>query len=267
MAPVLHEGTFYGGVRIDLDLGGAGQLLAGDESTEGDADVACRFFLDDRGHAFGTRNDDGALADVLASDELQQVLADRTAAFLTVGDHVVRLEPLGFAADSARWWSGVSVRRSEFAAAANAMLWQTLLLGLMTTFAAGLLIWFLAGRIAKPVARSADRMQDIADRGGDLTSEIEVLTNDEGGRVAKAFNAFQALLRDLLREVAGSSKSISSGTRGISEASQVEAGAARCDFLDRNNRRSRTVCRSPQHHFGERSVGQAVGGYVGRACR
>ncbi|MBL8734283.1 MAG: methyl-accepting chemotaxis protein [Planctomycetes bacterium] len=210
-APVAVADKVYGAVRIDLPLDFADRLLASGNH--------CRFFLDDHG---------AAIAAAGAGPELEAVLGDAATTadlgkgepfFREIGDHVARFEPIDVGNGAARWWSGVLQPTSSYMAAANTMLWRNLLLGAVASGTALALLWYLAGRITRPIAFSASRLQEIAGGEGDLTRDLEVLGEDEGGQVAKAFNNFQSVLRDLLRQVTTTAETIASGTSGMSSAS------------------------------------------------
>ncbi|MBL8756470.1 MAG: methyl-accepting chemotaxis protein [Planctomycetes bacterium] len=208
LAPVCHDGAFHGAVRVDMDLGFAAELLA-DSNGAG-------FYLSETGRRIAASTP-GLVDQVLATPAAVAGLTARQPFDVTAGDHIAHFEPCTFAGTVL--WSGVVVPEATNAAAANQVLWQNLGLGALSIVIAVSVLWFLAGKIARPIATSAARMQEIANGGGDLTTELAVVTEDEGGTVAKAFNAFQGILRKLLKDVAGAATSLASGTDGISSAS------------------------------------------------
>jgi methyl-accepting chemotaxis protein len=210
LAPVLAGTTFHGAVRVDLGLEFASALLADSEQ--------CAFYLSEAGKPFASNRPAGELAALLGAPALTAALAQRDAIAFEHDGQSVCLEPVTIGGNQ-RLWAGVMVPRSEHARAANALFWQNLGLAALACFAGFGVLWFLAGRIARPIATSAARMQEIASGGGDLTTELTVMSQDEGGKVAAAFNAFQVVLRNLLREVSTAATSISAGTDGMSAAS------------------------------------------------
>lgn len=211
LAPIVHAGNCFGAVGIELDLAGAGALLQSDQG--------CRFYLDAAGEAFLKNQQDPALAALRDHGDLAQGIAAGDAFEVRLPAHLAQLTPITIAPGAAPWWSGVLMPTASFAAQANLVLWQNLGLGLGAITLAIAMLWFLAGRISRPIADSAARLREIASGGGDLTTELPVLSDDEGGRVAQGFNAFLGVVRSLLREVATTADSIHSGTQGMSSAS------------------------------------------------
>ena len=61
----------------------------------------------------------------------------------------------------------------------------------------------MAGRLAQPIALTADKFEELAEGGGDLTIRIGVSAKNEVGNLGKSFNAFMEKLHDI---VAGTKK-------------------------------------------------------------
>jgi methyl-accepting chemotaxis protein len=211
LAPVVHDNTFYGVVRVDFDLGGANELLK-----EGEG---CRFYLDQRGMVLTTAAENEGFAALGKDARLPDLLAKGEPFELHIADQVARVRPIQVCEGSAPYWSGIMVPTANFTAQAQSVLWQNIGLGLLASTIALGLLWFFAGRISRPIAESADRLREIASGGGDLTTELAVLSHDEGGKVAQGFNAFLGVVRGLLRDVASTAQSIQGGTQGMSAAS------------------------------------------------
>jgi len=70
------------------------------------------------------------------------------------------------------------------------------------------LSFFLGDSVAKPVRLVVGKLADIAQGGGNLTKELEVLAEDEIGNLAKSFNSFIAGLRKIIAGVKLSSERI-----------------------------------------------------------
>ncbi|MCA8963883.1 MAG: methyl-accepting chemotaxis protein [Planctomycetes bacterium] len=210
-APIVTADTFHGGTMILMDLSFADQLLA--------ADGKDRFFLDETGAPFAASGNVADIERMAADAQLQEALTTGEASELRHEEHVVRLVPIRLGHNATTWWSGVQILRSSYTAAASAVLWNGLGLGLLISLVAIAMLWWLAGRIAQPLANTVTRLKDIASGGGDLTSELPVVTKDEVGQVAEGFNSFQWVVRGLLKEVANTSDAIRSGTEGMSAAS------------------------------------------------
>jgi methyl-accepting chemotaxis protein len=64
----------------------------------------------------------------------------------------------------------------------------TIILGIVSIMLVALVIYFVLGRVTKPIVSVADTLKDIAEGEGDLTHTIIVHSKDEVGDLAKYFN-------------------------------------------------------------------------------
>jgi len=83
-------------------------------------------------------------------------------------------------------------------------------------------LWIAFG-VAKPIRRVAERLEAISGGGADLTQELEVLSVDETGRLAAAFNRFVAGLAQMVRDIREATDQVSHGAQ--TTASSAEAAA------------------------------------------
>ncbi len=86
------------------------------------------------------------------------------------------------------------------------------------------LIWYVGGRLAKPLRSTADLLKDIADGEGDLTSRVEVNSGDEIGELGKWFNSFVNDLDRMIAQVRGLTNELGSSA-AITAQSQDEVSA------------------------------------------
>jgi len=97
---------------------------------------------------------------------------------------------------------------------------KIILIGL-TVFGALMLLfglYFGKKAIVKPIADVNDKLKEIASGDGDLTSNLEVKTDDEIGKLAENFNKFVGSIRDMVVEISaasGSLEDISNALDGI----------------------------------------------------
>jgi methyl-accepting chemotaxis protein len=92
-------------------------------------------------------------------------------------------------------------------------------------FAAGLLSFAFAGfsarrHIATPLGEIATHFRALGSGGGDLTVHLDASRRDEIGEIARGFNAFVAVLRTLMGEVAASSTRIATATSQVARSSE-----------------------------------------------
>lgn len=78
-------------------------------------------------------------------------------------------------------------------------------------------LWWIGGRIARPLKRLASRMQAIASGNGDLTQRLPVQGRDESAAVAEQFNAFADKIQAILLDVRRSSESVNHAANEITQ--------------------------------------------------
>lgn len=86
--------------------------------------------------------------------------------------------------------------------------------------------WIAAAGIVRPLAGIVDRLKDIAEGEGDLTTRLEVLSKDEIGQVAQWFNTFIDKIHELIRDVAENADYLDSSSTRLEELSQAMAREA-----------------------------------------
>ncbi|HEY2990897.1 MAG TPA: methyl-accepting chemotaxis protein, partial [Candidatus Binatia bacterium] len=95
----------------------------------------------------------------------------------------------------------------------------------------GIYVW-VARRVAKPVGRAVERLEQLASGDADLTLRLPVTSGDETGRLALVLNRFLDNLHHLVREiressarVATASQQLSAGVAQLSVGSQEQASS------------------------------------------
>ncbi|MDF1838864.1 MAG: methyl-accepting chemotaxis protein, partial [Planctomycetota bacterium] len=124
------------------------------------------------------------------------------------------------------------VSEDEVLASVNDLLKLSGLLTLAGVATLLCLIWYVGGRLAKPLRSTADLLKDIADGEGDLTSRVVVESGDEIGELGKWFNSFVNDLDRMISEVRGltdqlgSSAEVASKSQGeVSSGTTTQAAA------------------------------------------
>jgi len=91
----------------------------------------------------------------------------------------------------------------------------------------------MASSISKPIIEVTNTIKDISEGEGDLTHSLKVHSKDEVGDLARYFNKLMEVLRrpigetkDVLEELAASSKSLSSVSNDLSASSEETASTA-----------------------------------------
>jgi methyl-accepting chemotaxis protein len=90
----------------------------------------------------------------------------------------------------------------------------------------------LNSKITKPINNVVDTLVDLTDRDGDLTTRLEVKTNDEIKDLAERFNMFMEKLHDIISSVRNSAVSvthssdeIATGNQDLSQRTQEQASS------------------------------------------
>lgn len=68
---------------------------------------------------------------------------------------------------------------------------------------------FVAGTMVKSILTVTESLKEVARGEGDLTKRLKIVSNDEIGELSKWFNTFIEKLQDMIREISGSSTTIS----------------------------------------------------------
>ncbi len=88
------------------------------------------------------------------------------------------------------------------------------------------LAWLAAGRVVNPLIRIVDKLKDIAEGEGDLTTRLEVTGKDEIGQVAQWFNTFIDKIHALIRDVDKNADQLNQSSSTLAQVSQVMAQGA-----------------------------------------
>jgi len=86
-----------------------------------------------------------------------------------------------------------------------------------------IIVVLIARRLTKPISRTVNVLQDIAQGEGDLTKRIPITSNDEAGDLARWFNTFVEKLAGIIHQVAKSIKEIEAGTGQMAAAIEQQA--------------------------------------------
>lgn len=92
-------------------------------------------------------------------------------------------------------------------------------------FVGVLLAWVISKGITKPLSMAAARLKDIAEGDGDLTTRLEIKTEDEVGELAVSFNTFVGKLQEIIKDVKTNTDTLNSSSKELSQlSSQMSEG-------------------------------------------
>jgi methyl-accepting chemotaxis protein len=97
------------------------------------------------------------------------------------------------------WTILTSVPEKDVLAAVNRLTRITIIIVIIAVIVSGLITFFVAGTIAKPIVRVALTLKDISEGEGDLTKTIEVTSKGEIGDLALYFNKTLEKIKNLVK--------------------------------------------------------------------
>ncbi|NWJ41345.1 MAG: hypothetical protein HXX12_10270 [Geothrix sp.] len=104
-------------------------------------------------------------------------------------------------------------------------LWRSFVFNFVASFVVWVVTFFLVYRISLWITRPLKSMAEGLGK-SDLTLELAVESEDEIAQVAIAFNAYNARLRGIFRNMSGSSSSVASGATQLSASSEQMAATS-----------------------------------------
>ncbi|MGY4877807.1 methyl-accepting chemotaxis protein [Vreelandella aquamarina] len=236
-APILVDGEFRGIAGADLSLSFTQTLLT-------DANQA---LYEGAGRMALIAEQGVLVADTAGEDDLGMPATDSLESTLLAGIEeaiaqnrlhrskadgmLKRFQPITLGDDAATWVLVLQLPESVALAELNDLqsvlseqkqqntLGMTLI-GLLLATIGMAALWWIGGRIARPLKRLANRMEEIASGHGDLTQRLPVHGRDESAAVAQQFNAFAEKIQAILLDVRQSSESVNTAATEIATGGQ-----------------------------------------------
>jgi methyl-accepting chemotaxis protein len=124
--------------------------------------------------------------------------------------------PISFGAATKKWSFGANVPLAEVTHQATVIFWQSIIVSVLGIILLGIVVWFLAGGITKPILGIASTIRQIATE-KDLTLDIDVASRDELGVMAREFNNMMKALRDSFLMVSDAAKHVNTQATDVSK--------------------------------------------------
>ncbi|PFG46195.1 methyl-accepting chemotaxis protein [Vibrio sp. ES.051] len=86
--------------------------------------------------------------------------------------------------------------------------------------------------VVKPVEKVAQALHEIAEGGGDLTKRLNIITNDEFGRLATSFDSFVEHLQSLVQSIVHSANSLGVCSSDIKRSAHINAQSMKSQSAD-----------------------------------
>ena len=228
VAPVTRDGGSVGVVGMDISMNQMQEIADDCEEFSGKAVLG---ILSPTGTIMGFKGKpDYVGKDLVEYSESYKAVKDRVLAgetlsvWATNGDLVIYY-PFEIGETSQYIVSCMRIPEHVIVAPAKAALYKIIGLGTLCLVIAAAVMWVVAGKIAKPIVEVVSRLDDISDGEGDLTVQLEVLSKDEVGQLATAFNKFVSKIHDTIAEVAAVTLDVASASTQIAASSEeIAAG-------------------------------------------
>ncbi|MBZ0150246.1 MAG: methyl-accepting chemotaxis protein, partial [Planctomycetes bacterium] len=175
----------------------------------------------------------GGAAGVVIPDQASAELASHGAASWQQDGDIAFANRVEIVNGSSQPWTvAVRVPAATLQGAATAVALEMALVGGLAALLGIGLVWWTARRITRPLLQVSAAMDEIATGGGDLSRRLPVVSADEVGRVATAFNGFVASVAAIVERVRANTSAFAARTSTVSRSSTC---------LDEQAREQRTV--------------------------
>ncbi|MCG8567930.1 MAG: methyl-accepting chemotaxis protein, partial [Desulfobacterales bacterium] len=118
------------------------------------------------------------------------------------------------------WAVGVTALGDEILAPIKQLGQINIIIAVVLTLVASLVVFLIAGMIAKSVNQVEAGLKDTAQGEGDLTKRLEVKSKDEVGSLARWFNIFIEKLQGIISDIADNSGNLEKASSGLLQISQ-----------------------------------------------
>jgi len=151
-----------------------------------------------------------------------------------VGSDVICFySPIRVGESNTPWSFAVAITDKTVLAPVNEMIKTAIFIGIAMLVIAIAVAAIMASSISKPIIEVTNTIKDISEGEGDLTQNIKVHSKDEVGDLARYFNKLMEVLRkpisetkDVLEQLAASSKDLSAVSNDLSASSEETASTA-----------------------------------------
>ncbi len=142
-------------------------------------------------------------------------------------EYYASVTPVVFKGIDTTWTLGIEVPKAVILEKANAIFYQSVIIGLLGLIILYVIVYITAGKIVRPIIKSAEIARDIAD--GKLNTHIDVddEQQDEAGDLGRALRDMIGKLKQIVAEIAESSNAIDlASTELATSSNQLSEGAS-----------------------------------------
>ncbi|MEE2023073.1 methyl-accepting chemotaxis protein [Alkalimonas mucilaginosa] len=231
--PVLNNNRFVGMAGVDISMAFLRQLLA-ELDTELYQSAGDLRIVSYRGFLVGSTQSQQGVGEPLAATEwqqLQSLVRSGNASFRQQGDDFVVTVPIALSAFETPWLLEYKVPMAvalaemvqlndTLSSRFNQSLFWQVLLGVVVALAGAVLLFVVAGRLAKPLQQLTLMVDNLAQSDGDLTQRIGLKRQDEIGQLAVALDLFLDKTHQIVRDTALLVQSLQQSSAASADISQ-----------------------------------------------
>jgi methyl-accepting chemotaxis protein len=151
-------------------------------------------------------NADTALAQEAVVKGVKFRLSNYSPIFNT--DLEIIVYPFTIGETGTSWALMLGTEKKVIMADINAMITYAILTAVAALVVMTVIVFFVAGRIAKPIVHVALTLKDISEGEGDLTKTVDIFSKDEIGDLARYFNETLGKIRNLIMIIKNQSVSL-----------------------------------------------------------
>jgi methyl-accepting chemotaxis protein len=139
----------------------------------------------------------------IAQESVQQGQQHRSAVYSAIlkKELEIILYPFSIGSSSNKWSLMLGTEKEIILEDVNSLTAFTIILGVTSTIVSALIVFFVAGSIAKPIVKVALTLKDISEGEGDLTKVMVIHSKDEIGDMARYFNATLEKIKNLVATI------------------------------------------------------------------
>ncbi|ADL12892.1 methyl-accepting chemotaxis protein [Acetohalobium arabaticum] len=131
-------------------------------------------------------------------------------------DRVIAYAPI----EIGGWKILMTVEQSEIMSAVNEATFKMIILGVVgVLILCGLLYWLIKSSLS-PLNTLQGKVEEIANKGGDLTQRLDVEEENEVGKLADAFNDLLASLQEIMKNITEETEEVASASQQLSASAE-----------------------------------------------
>jgi methyl-accepting chemotaxis protein len=140
-------------------------------------------------------------------------------------EYFVSMVPIEVGNSPYVWTLAIEVPVSVVMKEANALLYRTIVFGVLGLALMYLIIWIIASRLISPIKQSVDFAQQIAS--GNLMVQININRDDEVGLLVKSLQEMAERLRSTISEIiSGTNEMVAASVELLDSSKQILSGAS-----------------------------------------